>query len=95
MAELDSRFKFVESGNNEVLAAWLEKSIDAQYKAAWPAIERFLTVQGRRKYLRPIYEKLAKTPEGKEFALEVYKKARPTYHPVSYDTIDAILNVKP
>ena len=91
MADLDSRFNFVGSGNNEVLSAWLEKSIDSQYKAAYPAIERFLTVQGRRKYLRPIYEKLAKTPEDKEFALRVYEKARPTYHPVSYDTIDAIL----
>jgi leukotriene-A4 hydrolase len=91
MADLDSRFNFTRSGNNEVLAAWLEKSIDAQYKAAYPAIERFLTVQGRRKYLRPLYEKLAKTPEGKEFAKQVYAKARATYHPVSYGTVDEIL----
>lgn len=91
MAELDGRFRFSESGNMEVLSQWLEKSIDAQYNAAWPAIERFLTVQGRRKFLKPIYEKLAKTPEGLAFAKKVYETARPAYHPVSQDTIDEIL----
>jgi aminopeptidase N len=91
MAELDARFKFSESGNNEVLSAWLEKAIDARYKAAYPAIERFLTVQGRRKFLRPIYEKLAKNPEDLAFAKRIYSQARDTYHPVSQATIDTIL----
>ena len=35
-----------------------------------------------------------KTPAGKERALAVYKKARPTYHPISVSTIDAILGWK-
>ena len=91
MAMLDGRFDLSESGNNEVLAAWLTKSLDARYKGAYPAIERFLTVQGRRKYLRPIYERLAKNPEDLAFARRIYAKARPTYHPVSQGTIDEIL----
>ncbi|HEX8620302.1 MAG TPA: M1 family metallopeptidase [Thermoanaerobaculia bacterium] len=91
MAMLDGRFDLSESGNNEVLSAWLGKSIDARYKGAYPAIERFLTVQGRRKYLKPIYEKLAKNPEDLAFARQVYAKARPTYHPVSQGTMDEIL----
>lgn len=92
MAELDARFKLTESGNSEVLSAWLEKSIDTRYKAAYPAIERFLTTQGRRKFLRPIYEKLAKNPEDLEFARRIYARARPTYHPVSQGTLDPIVN---
>jgi leukotriene-A4 hydrolase len=91
MSELDERFHFRESGNSEVLAAWLEKSIDARYLGSRPAIERFLTIQGRRKFLKPIYEKLAANPEDLAFAREVYAKARPSYHPVSQATIDAIL----
>ena len=66
--------------------------IDARYTAAWPAIERFLTTQGRRKFLKPIYEKLAKNPEDLAFARRIYAKARPTYHPVSQGTIDGIVN---
>jgi leukotriene-A4 hydrolase len=91
MAELDAQFHFSESGNSEVLSAWLEKSLDARYKAAYPAIERFLTMQGRRKFLKPLYEKLAANPEDLAFARRVYAKARPTYHPVSQQTIDGIL----
>ncbi|HYO75954.1 MAG TPA: leukotriene A4 hydrolase C-terminal domain-containing protein, partial [Thermoanaerobaculia bacterium] len=94
MAMLDGRFELSESGNNEVLSAWLEKSIDAQYKGAYPAMERFLTTQGRRKYLRPIYEKLAKNPEDLALARRIYSTARPIYHPVSQGTIDEILKVK-
>ena len=94
MAELDSRFNFTESGNSEVLSAWLEKSIDSRYKGAWPAIDRFLTTQGRRKFLKPIYEKLAANPEDLEFARSIYARARPTYHPVSQGTIDGILAAK-
>jgi aminopeptidase N len=91
MAALDGRFRFSDSGNSEVLSAWLEKSIDARYQGAYPAIERFLTTQGRRKFLKPIYEKLAKNPDDLAFARRVYAKARPTYHPVSQATIDEIV----
>lgn len=91
MAELDRRFRFRESGNSEVLSAWLEKSIDAGYRDVRPAIERFLTVQGRRKFLLPIYTKLAKNPDDLAFARRVYAEARPGYHPVSQDSIDPIL----
>ena len=91
MAALDAKFHFSDSGNNEVLSAWLEKSIDARYKGAYPAVERFLTTQGRRKFLKPIYEKLAKTPEDLAMAKRIYFVTRDTYHPVSQATIDSIL----
>lgn len=93
MDELDARFHFSDSRNSEVLSVWLGKAIDARYQVAYPAIERFLTVQGRRKFLKPLYEKLVKTPEDQAFAKRVYEKARPTYHPVSRDTIDEIMRV--
>ncbi|HEX2120762.1 MAG TPA: M1 family metallopeptidase, partial [Thermoanaerobaculia bacterium] len=89
MAALDERFEFSRSGNNEVLSAWLEKSLDAGYKDVYPAVERFLTVQGRRKFLKPLYERLARTDMA--FAKRIYAKARPTYHPVSQGTIDEIV----
>ncbi|HKR67007.1 MAG TPA: M1 family metallopeptidase, partial [Thermoanaerobaculia bacterium] len=53
---LDKQFHFSESGNNEVLYAWLEKSLDSGSKAFYRALERFLTMQGRRKFVRPLFE---------------------------------------
>ena len=88
---LDRQFAFSKSGNAEVLEAWLERAIDAKYSDANPALERFLLSQGRRKYLKPLYTKLAATPEGLALARRIYEKARPTYHPISQTTIDETL----
>ena len=89
LASLDQQFHFSASGNSEVLSAWLEKSLDSGYKGVYPAVERFLTIQGRRKFLKPLYTKLAATDP--ELARRIYTKARPSYHPVSVATIDEIL----
>lgn len=92
MEELDAAFKFTQSGNSEVLHEWLLNAIDKKYEPAYEALEAFLLRQGRRKFLKPLYQKLAETPEGLERAKRIYTKARPTYHSVSYRTIDQILN---
>jgi leukotriene-A4 hydrolase len=91
MADLDAAFHFSDSGNSEILSAWLLKVIDSKYEPAYPALEGFLTTVGRRKFLKPLYTELAKTPEGAEMALRIYEKARPGYHSVSQNTIDEIL----
>jgi leukotriene-A4 hydrolase len=91
MASLDEAFKLSQSNNSEILTEWLLRSIENRYDAAYPALERFLTSMGRRKFLRPLYTEMAKTPEGAEMALRIYEKARPGYHSVSRGTIDEVL----
>ena len=91
MADLDAAFRFSQTGNSEILNDWLLQVIDSNYQPAYPALERFLTTVGRRKFLQPLYTELAKTPEGTEMALRIYEKARPGYHSVSRGTIDEIL----
>ena len=49
----------------------------------------------RRKFLQPLYNALAATPEGKQKGLDIYVKARDNYHFVSVSTIDAILGYSP
>ncbi|HSF39807.1 MAG TPA: M1 family metallopeptidase [Thermoanaerobaculia bacterium] len=92
MADLDAAFRFSESGNSEILNAWLLDVITNRYQPAYPVLERFLTTVGRRKFLQPLYTELAKTPDGTETALRIYEKARPGYHSVSQNTIDGILD---
>lgn len=91
MADLDANFKLTSSGNSEILVAWLRKAIANRYEPAFPALDRFLTSQGRRKYLSPLYTDLARTDWGRAMAADIYRRARPTYHSVSVGTIDAIL----
>ena len=93
MEELDAAFKFTDSGNSEIQCEWYQHAIASKYSIAYPALEKFLVGVGRRKFLKPIYKELAKTPDGLAMAKEIYKKARPGYHAVSYQTIDGILEV--
>ncbi len=91
MRDLDTAFNFTNSGNSEVLAAWLLHAINNNYTTADKALETFLTNVGRRKFLVPIYKALVATPEGKKKALEIYAKARPNYHAVSTVTLDEMI----
>ena len=91
LADLDRAFRLSERGNSEVLFAWLRIAIRHRYQPAMPALERFLTSQGRRKFLKPLYEDLMATDWGKGEAKRIYTVARPTYHAVATTTIDAIV----
>ena len=88
MGELDRTFKLTRSGNSEIAFQWLMMSIQNKYLPAYPRLEEFLLSVGRRKFIRPLYQELAKTPEGRERALEIYRRARPTYHPIAVTSID-------
>ncbi len=91
MIALDRAFEFTNSGNAEIQTAWYLVAINRQYRSAYPAIEKFLTRVGRRKFLVPLYKELIKTPDGKTWAKAIYTRARPNYHPVTYNTIDELL----
>ena len=91
MEELDKSFHLTRSGNSEIAFQWLLMSIRNRYEPAYPRLEEFLLSVGRRKFIRPLYQELAKTAEGKARALEIYRRARPTYHPIAVTSIDADL----
>lgn len=93
LESLDEAFDLSLSGNSEVLFAWLRIAIANRYEPAFPALERFLTSQGRRKFVRPLYADLAATDWGRPIAERIYRQARPTYHSVTTNSVDAILGV--
>jgi hypothetical protein len=91
MAELDGAFRLTGSRNNEVAFQWLLMSLRSGYGPAASRLDDFLVSIGRRKYIKPLYEELVKTPGGSERARAIYARARPGYHPIAVDTIDRIV----
>ena len=91
MVDLDDTFALSTRRNSEVLFGWLRIAIAHRYEPAMPAVERFLTWQGRRKFLRPLYEDLMATDWGAAAARRIYTKARPGYHAVATSVLDAIV----
>lgn len=91
LAEIDEAWDLTNTGNAEIAAAWLLLAIRAGYEPAMARLERFLIEVGRRKFVKPLFEALVKTPEGRRRAEVIYKKARPGYHPITQMTVDGIL----
>ena len=79
------------TANAEIAQRWYPMTVRTGYLQARPAIEAFLTKIGRRKLIMPTYEELAKTPEGREFGLQVFAKARPGYHPITTGSVEQVL----
>ena len=92
LADLDRAFGLSRQGNSEILFAWLQTAVRNRYEPAVPALEHFLTSQGRRKFVRPLFADLMAQGEwGQALARRIYARARPGYHPVTSGSVDAIV----
>ncbi|MFN3528582.1 MAG: M1 family metallopeptidase [Bacteroidia bacterium] len=97
---LDAHFKFSASKNAEILNVWFSFVLRhaPEYVAAQAdfraALERFLVEVGRRKFLMPSYRAMKESNQ-MELARAIYAKARPNYHAVSRQSVDALLGIKP
>ena len=91
MARLDREFRLGESGNSEILHQYLLMAVRAGHRPAFPRLIEFLNSVGRRKFLKPLYTELMKTPEGERQARQIYQSARQGYHPITQVTLDAIV----
>ncbi len=83
LVDLDSAFSLTQAGNNEIAHSWLKIAIRNQYQPAWARLEEYLLTIGRNKLVKPLYTELMKSDSGKVFARDVFKRARPGYHPLT------------
>ncbi len=96
LAKIDGAFNFSASKNAEIMAAWMIPAIHAKYTGNnfKTHAEAFLVSVGRRKFLTPTYRAMVQSNQ-QEWALAIYKKARPNYHAVSRETMDELLKYQP
>ena len=95
MRQLDEAFDLTNAGNSEIAHQWLLMAIRRSYYVAYPRLSTYLESIGREKLIKPLYEELVKTDEGRQRALKIYQVARPTYHPLVMMKIDKLLNSLP
>ena len=91
LAALDAAFGLTETGNSEVLFAWLRTAIQHRYEPAFPALRDFLVRQGRRKFVEPLFRDLVRTDRGRAMALDIYREARPGYHAITTGSVDPLV----
>jgi aminopeptidase N len=94
LTDLETTLALKDEGNAEVLFAWLQIAVAHRYQPAVPTLERFLTTQGRRKFVLPLFTSLwAEGDWGRPIATRVYAQARPGYHPVTSGSVDDVVGV--
>lgn len=91
--KLDDVYDLSNSGNSEILAAWLENTIRSGYMEDHnkAQLEQFLIGVGRRKFLTPLYRAL-KESDQLLLAKSIFERAKANYHSVSALSIEALLN---
>lgn len=83
MVDLDTAFGLTQHQNNEIAHSWLLHCINNNYQPAFARLYEYLTTIGRNKLVRPLYQALSQTPEGKAFAKRAFDVAKVGYHPLT------------
>lgn len=91
MEAIDTEFNFTKGGNFIIKRQWFVQAISHQYKAANPAIEQFLIGISRTGSVMMLYKEMAKTPEGKIWAKQIFDKAKSGYHATTVQAVEGIL----
>jgi aminopeptidase N len=92
ITELEAAFALNNTGNSEVLFDWLALAVANRFEPALPSLERFLTSQGRGKFVRPLYRALMEQGAwGQPLARRIYAQARAGYHPIVQTALDRIV----
>jgi leukotriene-A4 hydrolase len=97
VSKLDAAYKFTQSRNAEISCVWytyiFKHAPDyAKQTAMQQAANDFLVGVGRRKFLMPIYRAMKENGQI-ELARDIYSRARPNYHAVARQSVDALLEV--
>jgi leukotriene-A4 hydrolase len=95
LEQLDAAYHMTGAANAAIAKRWYLVAIRNDYKPARTAMADYMTRIGRRYLVVPLYEALAKTPEGSDFARSVYAKAREGYHPLTQASIEKVLTKSP
>jgi aminopeptidase N len=95
LTQFDAAWHLTGAANAEVARRWYLVAIRSDYRPARDAMAAYMTRIGRRYLVVPLYEALAKTPEGRRFARGVYEQAKPGYHPMTQASIEKALAKKP
>jgi hypothetical protein len=94
LESLDAAYRLTGAANAEIARRWYLVAIRSDYLPARDAMATYMTRIGRRYLVVPLYEALAKTPDGLAFARGVYANAKAGYHPLTQVSIEKVLDKK-
>ena len=96
LGDLQSTLNLANEGNSELIFAWLQIALAHRYQPSVVTAEKFLTSQGRRKFVLPLFQTLWNEGDwGRAQARRIYAEARPLYHPVTAGSVAPDQRIRP
>ncbi|EPZ33006.1 Peptidase M1, membrane alanine aminopeptidase domain-containing protein [Rozella allomycis CSF55] len=90
--ELDVSYQFSSIKNSEIKFRWQLLCLKNNYKNMIPHVVAFLSVQGRMKFVRPLYRALKNCVGGRDVAFSTFETLKSFYHPIASQMILQDLN---
>lgn len=92
LGRLDIDLGLSQSGNAEILFAWLDLALANRYEPAVPVAAEFLATVGRRKFVLPLFTTLMTQGDwGQPIARRIYAETRSGYHAVTQGSVDRVV----
>jgi leukotriene-A4 hydrolase len=94
LAAMNKQYGFAESRNSEILFRYCQLAVAAEDESILPTVVRFITTQGRMKFVRPLYRSLFHSSMGKKLAVKTFLANKDFYHPICSKMVATDLCVK-
>eukprot|EP00795_Rhopilema_esculentum_P002319 gene2319-17951_t len=80
---MNSKYNLTSLENNEIKFRWLRLCVRAELEEMYPQVVKFITQQGRMKYIRPIYSEMYKKETSRGLAIETFQDNMSRYHTIA------------
>ncbi|CAH1265432.1 LTA4H [Branchiostoma lanceolatum] len=92
--KMDQVYGMSANNNSEIKFRWLRLGIRAEWEGAVDAALTFVTIQGRMKFVRPLYRDLFGFEKAREKTLTTFKQNRPFMHSTTASLVAKDLKVQ-
>mmetsp|Transcript_3578 Transcript_3578/g.8032 ORF Transcript_3578/g.8032 Transcript_3578/m.8032 type:complete len:431 (+) Transcript_3578:381-1673(+) len=83
VANMKEMYRMHESQNSEVLFRFCMIAVEAGDESILPVVVKFITSQGRMKFVRPLYRALFHSEMGRDIAVSTFLENKDFYHPIA------------
>jgi leukotriene-A4 hydrolase len=83
LQQMQKLYGFHKTQNAEILFRYCMIAIQSEDSGIYPTVQRFITTQGRMKYIRPLYRALFASSSGRNIAVDTFLKHKDFYHPIA------------
>lgn len=86
--KMDELYNFTPNQNADLRLRWQQVCLNASYEPIYPEVVKFITEQGRMKFVRPLYRLLHQANNGAQLAVDTFLKHKSFYHPIAAQLIE-------